>query len=88
MQYNRDKVYLIISIVSMILAIIGVVLAILGKWEDSMLYALVAVLAASWMWLRASGMLVASNWAALITIAVVTWAMVYRGGEHHERRDD
>lgn len=53
-----------------------------------MLYVLVAILAASWMWLRASGMLVASNWAALITIAVVTWAMVYRGGEHHERRDD
>lgn len=50
-----------------------------------MLYALVAALAAFWMWLRASGMLVASNWAALITIAVVTWAMVYRGGEHHEQ---
>lgn len=31
MQYNKDKVYLIISIVSMILAIIDVVLAILGK---------------------------------------------------------
>lgn len=47
-----------------------------------MLYALVAVLSASWMWLRASGMIVASNWAAIIDIFLVTWAIVYRGGEH------
>ncbi len=53
-----------------------------------MLYALVAVLSASWMWLRTSGMLAASNLVAVITIFVVTWAMVYRGGEHHERRDN
>lgn len=53
-----------------------------------MLYALVAVLSASWMWLRASGMLAASNFVAVISIFVITWAMVYRGGEHHERRDD
>lgn len=52
-----------------------------------MLYALVAVLSASWMWLRASGMLAASNLVAVIAIFVVTWAMVYRGG-HHERRDN
>lgn len=53
-----------------------------------MLYALVAVLSASWMWLRASGMLAASNLAAIIDIFLVTWAIVYRGGEHHERRDN
>lgn len=53
-----------------------------------MLYVLVAVLSASWMWLRASGMLAASNLVAVITIFVMTWAMVYQGGQHHERRDD
>lgn len=53
-----------------------------------MLYIVVAALSALWMWLRESGMLVASNWAALITIAVVAWAITYRGGDYHERRDD
>lgn len=52
-----------------------------------MLYALVAVLSALWMWFRSLGMIVASNLVALIDIALVSWAMVYRGG-HHERRDN
>lgn len=53
-----------------------------------MLYAVVAVLSALWMWFRASGMIVASNWAAIIDIFLMTWAMVYRGGDHHESRND
>lgn len=53
-----------------------------------MLYIVVAALSALWMWLRESGMLVASNWTAMIDIVVVAWAMAYRGGDHHERRDD
>lgn len=53
-----------------------------------MLYAVVAGLSALWMWFRSSGMIVASNWVALIDIALVSWAMVYRGGGHHERRDN
>lgn len=45
-----------------------------------MLYAVVAVLSALWMWLRSSGMIVASNLIALVDIAITTWAMVYRSG--------
>lgn len=52
------------------------------------MYALVAVLSALWMWLRSLGMIVASNWVAIIDIALVTWAMAYRGGDYYEHRDD
>lgn len=53
-----------------------------------MLYAVVAGLSALWMWFRSSGMIVASNRVALIDIALVSWAMVYRGGGHHECGDN
>lgn len=45
-----------------------------------MLYAVVAVLSALWMWLRSLGMIAASNLIALVDIAITTWAMVYRSG--------
>lgn len=43
-----------------------------------MLYIVVAALSALWMWLRESGMLVASNWTAVIDIVVMAFAVVWQ----------
>lgn len=47
---------------------------------SAVLYAIVAVLSALWMWLRSLGMIAASNLIALVDIAITTWSMVYRSG--------